>query len=175
MAHAILLTVSLVGRTDSSLAQGSEPPGSASGLAVPRFVSLKSDRVNLRSGPGTDYPTTWVFRRAGMPVEVIKEFEAWRQVRDAEGTAGWVLQTMLSGRRTALVLPWEVKVGQSPPEVALKEADRESGRSVAMVEAGVIANIRGCDKRWCAVVIGDYKGYLEQNKLWGVYQGEAVK
>jgi SH3-like domain-containing protein len=156
-------------------AQASEPASQPSGLAVPRFVSLKSDRVNLRSGPGTEYPTTWVFRRAGMPVEIIKEFEAWRQVRDAEGATGWVLQTMLSGRRTALVMPWEAKPGQAPVEVALKVDDRESSRSVAMVEAGVIASVRGCDKRWCSVVIGDYKGYLEQNKLWGVYPGEFVK
>ncbi len=146
-----------------------------SGLPVPRFVSLKSDRVNLRSGPGTDYPTSWVFRRAGMPVEVIKEFETWRQVRDSEGATGWVLGTMLSGRRTALVLPWEVKSGQAVPEVALKDADRDNGRPVAMVEAGVIANIRSCDKRWCAVIVGDFKGFVEQNKLWGVYPDEAIK
>ena len=85
------------------------PPAGATGLPVPRFVSLKSDRVNLRQGPGTEYPTAWVFRRAGLPVEVIKEFESWRQVRDAEGTTGWVLGTMLSGRRTAVILPWEVQ------------------------------------------------------------------
>jgi SH3-like domain-containing protein len=110
-----------------------------------------------------------------MPVEVIKEFEAWRQVRDAEGATGWVLGTMLSGRRTALVLPWEVKAGQPAPEVAIKEADRDNGRPIAMVEAGVIANIRTCDKHWCAVVVGEFKGFIEQNKLWGVYPNEAIK
>jgi SH3-like domain-containing protein len=156
-------------------AAATESATGISGLPTPRFVSLKSDRVNLRSGPGTDYPTTWVFRRAGQPVEVIKEFEAWRQVRDADGTTGWVLSAMLSGRRTALVLPWEIKPGQAAPEIALKDAGRDSGRPVAMVEAGVIANIRTCDKRWCAVVVGDYKGYVEQNKLWGVYPDEAIK
>ena len=147
----------------------------ASGLPTPRYVSLKSDRVNLRSGPGTEYPTTWVFRRVGMPVEIVKEFEAWRQVRDAEGATGWVLSTMLSGRRTALVLPWEIKAGQPAPEVAIKDASRESASPVAMVEAGVIANIRTCDKRWCAVVVGDFKGFIEQAKLWGVYPDEAIK
>src|SRR5437868_15043292 len=93
-------------------------PG-ATGLPVPRFLSLKSDRVNMRKGPGTDYPTAWVYRRAGLPLEVIKEFEGWRQVRDADGATGWVLQTFLSGRRTALVLPWEVKPGVPPPKIAL--------------------------------------------------------
>ena len=92
-----------------------QPAAGSSGLPVPRFVSLKSDRVNLRQGPGIEYPTAWVFRRAGLPVEVIKEFESWRQVRDAEGTTGWVLGSMLSGRRTAVILPWEVKPGSGQP------------------------------------------------------------
>src|SRR5262245_58248264 len=112
-ASVLWLLAALAGAGDL-LAQGTPTPSAtgASGMPVPRFVSLKSDRVNLRQGPGTEYPTAWVFQRAGLPVEVIKEFESWRQVRDAEGTTGWVLGSMLSGRRTALILPWEVKAGQ---------------------------------------------------------------
>lgn len=146
-----------------------------SGLPVPRFVSLKSDRVNLRNGPSTEYPTGWVFRRAGLPLEVIKEFEAWRQVRDAEGTTGWVLQTLLSGRRTGLVLPWEIKKGQPKPQVPIYESDSERSRIVVNVEAGVIANLHTCDGRWCRVSVENYGGYLEQKKLWGVYDGEAIR
>jgi SH3-like domain-containing protein len=174
IAAGVLLPGPALAQTTAA-PSGIETANGPSGLPTPRFVSLKSDRVNLRSGPGTDYPTTWVFRRAGMPVEVIKEFEAWRQVRDAEGATGWVLGTMLSGRRTALVLPWEVKPGQPVPEVAIKDTGRDAGRPVAMVEAGVIANLRSCDKRWCAVVVGDFKGFVEQSKLWGVYPDEAIK
>jgi SH3-like domain-containing protein len=148
-------------------------PG-GSGLPVPRFVSLKSDRVNMRKGPGTDYPTAWVYRRAGLPLEVIKEFEGWRQVRDAEGIAGWVLQSFLSGRRTALVLPWEIKPGAPPPKVELRRSDSSYSRPVAMIEAGVIANLSSCDGRWCRVSIDKFHGYIEQKKLWGVYEGEVV-
>ncbi|MGZ5913794.1 MAG: SH3 domain-containing protein [Hyphomicrobium sp.] len=149
-------------------------PG-ATGLPVPRFVSLKSDRVNMRKGPGTDYPTAWVYRRAGLPLEVIKEFEGWRQVRDADGASGWVLQTFLSGRRTALVLPWEVKPGTPTPKVALRDDSSERARPVAMVEAGVIANLATCDGRWCQVSIDKFRGYIEQKKLWGIYEGEVLK
>ena len=90
MAGALALAL-VSGAAAGLSAQGTSatPPAIGSGLAVPRFVSLKSDRVNLRHGPGTEYPTAWVFRRAGLPVEVIKEFESWRQVRDSEGTTGW--------------------------------------------------------------------------------------
>jgi SH3-like domain-containing protein len=142
---------------------------------LPRFVSLKSDRVNLRAGPGTDYPASWVFRRAGLPLEVIKEFETWRQVRDAEGTTGWVLQSFLSGRRTALVLPWDVKAGAELPQVPIRNSDSTSSRPIAIVEAGVIANILGCDSVWCQVTVDAYRGFIEQKKLWGVYADEVVK
>lgn len=151
------------------------PTSSGSGLPIPRFVSLKSDRVNLRQGPGTDYPTSWVYQRAGLPLEVIKEYEAWRQVRDAEGVIGWVLQSFLSGRRTALVLPWEVKNGAAPPQVPIRSNDSERANPVAIVEAGVIANLLSCDGRWCHVSVDQYRGYVEQKKLWGVYEGETLK
>lgn len=148
---------------------------SGSGLPVPRFVSLKSDRVNMRNGPGTDYPTGWVYRRAGLPLEVIKEFEGWRQVRDADGAAGWVLQSFLSGRRTGLVVPWERKSEGAPPLVPVLSSDSASSGVVAQVEAGVIANLHSCDGRWCRISIEQYTGYIEQKKLWGVYEGETIK
>ena len=129
----------------------------------------------MRAGPGLDYPTQWVFRRAGLPVEVLREFEGWRQVRDAEGATGWVLASLLSGRRTALVVPWEAKSGSTPPQVAIKDDDSERAQDVARVEAGVLANVRTCDGRWCEVTVGDLRGYIEQKKLWGVYPGETVK
>jgi SH3-like domain-containing protein len=151
------------------------PPVQASGLPLPRFVSLKSDRVNLRSGPSMDYPTTWVFRRAGLPLEVIKEYEGWRQVRDADGTTGWVVQSFLSGRRTALVLPWELKPDKPAAQVAIRADDSESAKTVAVVEAGVIANLMACDGRWCRVTIERFDGYIEQKKLWGVYPSESLR
>ncbi len=146
----------------------------ASGLPVPRFVSLKSDRVHSRQGPGVDYKVLWVYRRAGLPLEVVREFEGWRQVRDSDGAEGWVLQSLVSGRRTALVLPWEIKGGRVP-KVSLLSHDREGAAPVAILEAGVITNIRSCDARWCYVSVGDYRGYIEQNKLWGVYPGEVIR
>jgi len=155
-------------------APGTASPG-GSGLPVPRFVSLKSDRVNMRVGPGRDYRTAWVYRQAGLPLEVVKEFEGWRQVRDAYGTSGWVLQSLLSGRRTALVLPWEVKAGGTPPKVALRDNDSKRADTVAMVEAGVVANISSCDGNWCRVSIDRFHGYIEQKKLWGVYESEVIK
>lgn len=171
MAGAALL----LGQPAAVLAQAS--PGAtaaAPGSTLPRFASLKADRVHLRQGPGTDHKVLWVYRRAGLPVEILKEFEGWRQVRDAEGAVGWVLHSLLSARRTVLVLPWEVKDGTGP-QVPLLADDRESASKVALVEAGVLANVRSCDGEWCYVSVGDFRGYIQQKKLWGVYEGESVR
>jgi SH3-like domain-containing protein len=170
---AVIGGASLIPSGAQSGESSAAPTGS--GLPVPRFVSLKSDRVNLRKGPGTEYPTSWVYRRAGLPLEIVKEFEAWRQVRDAEGVTGWVLQSFLSGRRTALVLPWDRKTGKPPPVVPIRSSDSDYSNIVANVEAGVIADLHTCDGRWCRVTVDDYSGYIEQKKLWGVYEGETVK
>jgi SH3-like domain-containing protein len=143
---------------------------------LPRFVSLKSDRVNMRSGPSTDQPILWVYRRAGLPLEVLQEGpDGWRKVRDSEGAAGWVLQTVLSNRRTALIVPWDVKPGTPPTIVMVRTEQSDRSAPVAEVEAGVIANIVACDGSWCRVSVGDAKGHVEQKKLWGVYPGEAIK
>lgn len=149
--------------------------GSGVGKAL-RYVSLKADRVLLHQGPGADYPTAWVFKRTGLPVAVIEESEVWRKVRDAGGTEGWVHMSLLSSRRTALILPWEVKEGQKQAASAtLRDSDRESARAVAHVEAGVLAGIIACENGWCRVSVGDYRGYIEQDKLWGTYPNEEIK
>ena len=156
---------------------------SSSGLPVPRFVSIKSNPVNLRKGPGTKYPRAWIFRQAGLPVEVIREHKRWRQVRDSEGATGWVLRTLLSSRRTALVLPWErstdKRADNGQPEVPLLVSLRASassrGRARAKLEAGTLVGIRSCDGRWCYVSIDRFRGYIEQQKLWGVYPKEIVR
>ncbi len=148
-------------------------PGSSN---APRYLSLKSDRVALRQGPGTEFPTAWVFRRAGLPVEIIRESASWHEVRDASGTVGWVHGSLLSRRRTALVLPWEVKEGQ-PREVAavLREDDRAGAEPVAQIEAGALVSIISCEGGWCRISIGGFRGYVEQTKLWGTYPNELIK
>ncbi len=159
-------------------AQAPAPGGRlGTGLPVPRYVSLKTDRVNLREGPSKDHRTAWVFQRAGLPVEIVAEYETWRRIRDAEGTEGWVLHSLLSGRRTALVMPWAK--GEVPPIPLLDEADERSA-VVARLQPGVIANVKQCSGTWCRVAIvmegaRDLDGFIRQDRLWGVYPNEKVE
>ena len=138
---------------------------------MPRFVSLKSDKVNVRKGPSTDQAIVWVFSRAGLPVEVIAESDNWRRVRDSEGADGWVFHSLLSARRTALVSPWS----KDHESVPLYRCNSTDSRAVAELAAGVLGNVLSCDGEWCDLSVDDYSGYVQQDKLWGVYKGEVVK
>ena len=144
--------------------------GSVTKLPLPRFASLKTDRVNLREGPSKDHATKWVYQRAGLPVEITAEFEIWRRIRDAEGADGWVLHSLLSGRRTALVTP--TKKGDSSKIYARPSTDADLA---ATLQSGVIVNLRKCDGGWCQVDGDGFKGYIEQHKLWGVYPDEKIE
>lgn len=148
----------------------SRKKGPSSGLPTPRFVSLKSDEVNVRKGPGWDHGVSWVFRRAGLPVEVIAESDVWRQVRDSEGATGWVLGTLLSGRRTVLVAPWEA----STRTVDLQDGASKSSQLTAKLAPGVLGDVSVCDGVWCKINAGGVSGYIAQDFVWGAYPGEKV-
>lgn len=135
-------------------------------LPIPRYVSLKSDEVNVRTGPGVQYPIEWVFTRRHMPVEVIEQYEYWRKIRDVEGTTGWVHNSMISGKRYALVTG-DVRSLRRKPELTAPDA--------AHLEAGVIGQILECEGAFCRIEAGGIKGWLARSEFWGVYPNEAVK
>lgn len=144
--------------------------GTASGLPVPRYVSLKSDHVNLREGPSKEHRTLWIYQRAGLPVEITAEFETWRKIRDSEGTEGWVLHSLLSGRRTALVIPWK-----KDTFLPLRASAADTAGVAANLQSGVVVNVKRCDGSWCRVFGDNFDGYVQQTSLWGVYPDEHVE
>jgi SH3-like domain-containing protein len=138
---------------------------------VPRYVSLKSDHVNLREGPSKDHATKWIYQRAGLPVEITAEFETWRRVRDSEGAEGWVLHSLLSGKRTVLVSPGK----KDAPPLPLRAQPGDDATITARLSPGVIAGVKKCDGTWCRLKGEGYDGYMAQTGLWGVYPGEKVE
>jgi SH3-like domain-containing protein len=141
----------------------------SSGLPLPRYVSLKSDHVNVRAGPTKDNDVAWVYTRSGLPVEITAEFENWRRVRDSEGSEGWVYHSLLSGRRTAVITM------KSKDDLAslYERADPTSGVA-ARLQAGVVAQVKRCAAGWCHVTGVGFDGWIEQQRLWGVYADEKV-
>ena len=163
-----MLTGALFGAAGSGAA-ATDATGSASGLPLPRFVSLKSDHVNVRVGPTKDNDVSWVYTRAGLPVEITAEFENWRRVRDSEGAEGWVYHSLLSGRRTAVVT-----MKHKDELASLYERADKTGRIAARLQDGVVAQVKSCDTGWCRITGKGFDGYIEQPRLWGVYADEKI-
>jgi SH3-like domain-containing protein len=145
-----------------------EGTGKASSLPVPRFVSLRTEPINLRTGPGVRYPVEWVYVRKRLPVEVIGEFDTWRRIRDPDGTEGWVHQTMLSGRRTATI---------TQDNTALRREGNDGGAAIARLESHVIVNVQRCpaETAYCRVEVNGMQGWVKRDALWGVYPTETVQ
>lgn len=162
----LLLTLSLITMPHAAAyAQPEEQqaPASGTGLALPRFASLHTDDVNLRTGPGTRYPIEWVYHTEGLPVEITAEFDIWRRIRDWEGSEGWVHKNGLTGKRTAIV----TQGGK-----ALYSSDSLTSHAVAMIEAHAIGDIQSCQAAWCKVHFGSIKGYMQKSDFWGAYAQE---
>lgn len=146
----------------------------ASGLPIPRFVSLKAKRVNMRVGPGQSFKVAWLYTRAGIPMEIIQEYDNWRRVRDLDGTEGWVFHSLLSGERSAVTAPWMRGKEAAAHIIVYKKATLNS-TVVAKLEPGVVAKIEQCNGDWCEVSVENVSGWASQNELWGAYPGEAFK
>lgn len=138
----------------------------ASGLPLPRFASLRADPVNLRTGPGTRYPIEWVYTREGIPVEITKEFDTWRRIRDWEGSEGWVHKSALTGKRTVIT------TGETR---ALYEDSDKTSPIVAKILPGVVGKATACDIDWCKIAFDRVKGYMSKSDFWGVYQNETFR
>ena len=161
LAVALLVISGLV-ETAQAAEKSAEP--------IPRFVSLRADTVNLRTGPGSRYPIEYVYHRKGYPLEIVAEFEQWRQVRDWQGTEGWVHQRMVNGARSVVV--------QGAQRI-LRAAPDSGGAPVAKLDAGVIAHLLECNTAWCRIEVQNgatsVNGWLARNEIWGVLPNEVIR
>lgn len=158
---ALLFSVSM------ALAQVT-PDDGETGLAIPRFVSLRSNHINARSGPGARYPIEWVYMQKSAPVEIIAEFELWRKIRDWQGSESWVHKSMLSGKRYVRVT--------SPGENNLYAKDDYKAKVIARVEDEVVGEVDKCpaNNSFCRIKFGTVTGWFPRASLYGIYSGEII-
>ena len=135
------------------------------GLPLPRFASLRADKVHLRTGPGIRYPVDWIFVHRGLPMEIVAEFENWRKVRDWQGTEGWVHRSMLSGRRTAII------TGGTQP---MRRDHDPNASMTARVKERVVGRLLECEGGWCRMEIAKKRGWMRRTHIWGVYGDEKL-
>lgn len=141
--------------------------GRSTGLPVPRFVSVDANQieVNVRFGPGQQYPINWVFTRPGVPLEIIAEFDNWRKIKDYEGAEGWISARLLDGRRTIMI--------QGAVRDLRRTADNQA-RVLLRAEPGVIGRLLACRDSWCRVEIEGQRGWLQRGEFWGTLPGEII-
>ena len=169
MRHAFRALSLVICAASAGIAGAQPQVGTASGLPLPRFVSVKADKVNVHIGPAKNYEVKWVYQRAGLPVEITAEFENWRRIRDSDGTEGWVYHSLLSGRRTGMVMT------KSKDELVPIHAKADGKSTVAArLQPGVLATVKNCSGNWCRVTGQGFEGYIQQERLWGVYPNEKV-
>lgn len=139
--------------------------GSDSGLPLPRFVSLASGEVNVRSGPGKDYPIRWVFTRSGLPVQVTDEADGWRKIIDFEGGEGWIHSSLLTSDRTVIVTEEIRDLRRSPSLESI---------AILQLEPGVVGELVSCERWFCMISVNDKRGWLLRDEFWGVLEGEDI-
>jgi SH3-like domain-containing protein len=141
-------------------------PASAQEKQPPYWASIASGQALTHTGPGKNYPNVWLYQRRDLPVRVIKKYDTWRLIQDPDGAQGWMLVTLLSDRRTAIVRPGEPRALRAKPD------DGSPVRYTA--EAGVVGRIDKCATGWCRFAIGKREGYIHTADLWGVGENEVV-
>ena len=154
------------GACSAFLAIAAASPAAAQEKQPPYWASIASGQAMTHTGPGRNYPNVWLYQRRDLPVRVMKKYENWRMVQDPDGAQGWMLVTMLSDRRTAIVKPGE------PREVRVAPSD--SAKVAYRVEAGVVGRISRCNSGWCRIDIGSHRGYVRAGDIWGLSDGEVV-
>lgn len=167
---ASFVALAAIGLPGTAAPQGADKSANAqqrkgSGLPIPRFASLRSDEVNVRTGPGPRYPVDWVFKRKSMPVEIVAEFDNWRKIRDFQGASGWVHGSLLSGKRSFIIAAKPAAVHKTPAP---------SAEIVAKLEPEVVGEIRSCMGDWCRVRTAGVSGWIERTGMWGVYKSEPI-
>lgn len=164
LVTAFVLAVMIAATPAKAMAKG------ASGLPLPRYVSLKAARVNMRVGPGRDYQVEWLYLKRGLPMEIIQEYDNWRKVRDPDGNEGWILHSLLSGKRTVIVAPWEAAGARIP----MFGQAAETAAIKASVEPGVVAELVACNSDFCEISAKGSEGFVPRKRLWGVYPDETL-
>ena len=138
--------------------------GVVTGYKIPRFVSLKSNEVNLRVGPSFNYPIKIKYIQNNLPVEIIDEYDIWRQIQDIDGNLGWIHKSLLKGNRYGVIL--------SDKDNFALIFNYPQGYKIGNIGNKNIVEIKKCLEKWCFIKIKNKKGWIEKKNLWGVYKSE---
>ena len=140
-------------------------------INLPRYASLSSNEVNMRAGPGKQYPIKWVYQRKGYPIEIIREYDIWYKIRDIEGYSGWIYKGLISSKRMALVT---IPPSTERQTTYLYRKTSTQSDQIALLENGAQVAIDSCNGPWCEISSQGIKGWIPRKLLWGIYEHEVI-
>ena len=162
---AMILVLSVFGATGFGDTEAQEARNAIKGTGhpLPRFMTLKSNKVFMRTGPSLQHPPIYIYQRRGMPMKVLREFYVWREVVDIDGTRGWIHATNLLLKRRGMIIGADAKImAAASPDAPI----------VAQAEKGVVVALLTCAGTWCRITHSDLRGWIERRHLWGVFDDE---
>ena len=148
--------------------------GISTGLPIPRYVSLKSNTVKLRVGPGKKYQTSYLYQCINNPVKIIAEFDNWRKIEDINNTQGWIHQSLISGSKYVIINNNTILIKKglinklTKNQSLIFQASDEKSSPILKVEYGVLARLIKCKKHWCKIAIQNYSGWIRKINIWGI-------
>lgn len=160
LARIFAALLAVIGAAALSVAEA-QPP-----RETPYWASISAGRAMMRTGPGRNYPGTWLYVRADLPIRVVEVYQNWRKIQDPDGTTGWMMVQLLSDTRTAIVR------GEEPQPM---HEDRNT-QSPARFRAapGVVGRISRCSDGWCLFDVRGKRGYIRIDNIWGVGPNESI-
>ena len=111
-------------------------------LSFAQTVSVKKDNVNVRSGPGTEFPVSMELFK-GYPLKVIEKKGDWLKISDFENDSGWIY--------SPLVVPGSTVIVNGKKSINMRSKPDTSASIVASVDRGVVLTKLSAKGKWVKV------------------------
>ena len=121
------------------------------------YLILKNNKVNVRYGPGFDYPIKFIYKKKNLPIKVIDKKENFRRVIDFKNNSGWIHTSQLKKGEAFILLEDQI----------LFTRPTKYSKPILKINKGRLLIVKKCKKNWCKIKTEDYLGWLEINKIWG--------
>ena len=122
------------------------------------FLSLKKDKVNVRYGPGFEYPIKYIYKKINLPIKQIDKKENFRRIIDLKNNSGWIHVSQL--KKVNSIIPKTDKILFSKPT--------NFSKPLAKIEKGRVLLIQNCNNNWCKIKTDDFKGWVKVENSWGL-------
>ena len=122
------------------------------------YLILKNNEVNVRYGPGFDYPVKYVYKKKNLPIKIIDKKENFRKIIDFKKNSVWIHSSQLKKGKSFILLKDQI----------LFTNPTKYSKPLIKVAKGRLLLVKKCKKKWCKIKTEEYTGWLEAINVWGI-------